>query len=217
MRNLIVLFAIGLMGAGPLAPFPTGGVVHSSVQGTTGPTGATGPQGPAGAGSMADGGNIQGGLSVQGLLTADGGINLGPGTSICMDGPTCSDQLTILGGFVRSINDFLASGVLAQGNGFSTNSGGHYSDNGYTLPPVQWLNVDAGSSTASHWEMGACTASSNACPSQTLHFSSTPYCVCSDDASTLGACSVTGVTAIAVVPKTFGATDVATWMCFGAN
>jgi hypothetical protein len=215
MNKLLAAIAVSavLLGAGGTQPpYPSGAPTKAGGQGAAGPTGATGATGATGPSPLVDGG-----LSVPGIVLADGGIVIGPGTSICLDGNTCSDSLTILGGFVRVPNNLLVGGITAQGSGIGTNSGGHLSDNGHTVPPVIWLNVDAGSSTASHMEIGACTASSNACPSQTLHFSAVPYCVCSDNASTLGACSVTSVTAIAVVPKTFGATDVATWMCFGAN
>jgi hypothetical protein len=71
-------------------------------------------------------------------------------------------------------------------------------------------------STVFVWEVGHCIASSNVCATQTLHFSSgNPFCVCSDNSTTLGACATDFVDAGQVVVKTFGATDTATWMCLG--
>ncbi len=208
MKNLLVLVAVALMGAGGIAPYPTGNVNRVSVQGTTGPTGATGPQGPAGVGSMADGGIIQGSLTVTGITYTDGGI--------CLE-PTCTNNLYSFGGFVRTDSNVLASSILAQAGGVSTNSGGLISENNHPVPSIVSLNLDGGAIPGLQMELGECTASSNACPAQALHFSATPMCFCTDQSTTLGACSMTSTSSTSTTPKTFGASDVASWMCIGAR
>lgn len=202
MKTFIALLAVGLMGAGPLAPFPEGAPVRttSSVAAASG----------GGGGDISDGGYTGGDVTIAGHLTVtatgasvqipqNGQLKLGNGY-FYFDGFYLNAHNPILGASTLTGTMLIANGI-----------------NPVAALAVSYVGGSAAATTTQYVvEAGTCTASSNACPSTTLHFSGgTPICTCSDTNSTLGACSATSITSGSVVFKTFGASDVATWICIG--